>query len=276
MVSLPIRDHLLDSRSQCAVRAPASPTRQRSRKSTRGCSYPLLEGQGVGDLIVEPIKRVIRPLALRIGWITQPEPEPEGVEKSSDYYDEIYANSEEYQLDYYHSRYYFLWTVIADRIRQSGLDEVLEIGCGSGQLACLLLDQGVKRYTGLDFSATAIEMARRRSPEATFLVDDARTSDVYVRCDYNVVVCTEVLEHVEADLRIVSNFRPGVRCICLVPSFPDVSHVRHFENAAQVKTRYGPWFSDFDVLTFRMPAKEEPFYYFFDGIRNNRHFVQGR
>ena len=190
------------------------------------------------------------------------------VERPPAFYDEAYATSVEYKLDYPDSQYYFVWTIIVDRARRLGAKRVLEIGCGPGQLAQFLIDQGVASYTGLDFSATAIELARRFAPTATFVVDDARTSDVYHTSACDLIVCTEVLEHIDADYEVVSKFPSGVRCICTVPSFPYKSHVRHFRNSEEVATRYQPFFNDFSVLTLRRPKRAGSYFFLFEGIRN--------
>src|SRR5205085_1343346 len=104
-------------------------------------------------------------------------------------------------------------------IRRGGIRRVLEVGCGPGHLANLLLDQGVQEYVGLDFSPKAVAIARKVAPRARFLVGDARSSELYSRFDYDAVICTEVLEHIEDDGLVVSQFRPGTRCLCSVPNF---------------------------------------------------------
>jgi len=192
------------------------------------------------------------------------------VEQPAAFYDDAYANVDEYKLDYPDSRYYFVWTVIVDRVRRLGAKRVLEIGCGPGQLARFLMDQGVESYVGLDFSATALDLARQNAPGATFVLDDARTSDVYRKQSYDLLICTEVLEHIQADLEVLSNFPRGVPCICSVPSFPYRSHVRHFRNCAEVASRYQPLLDKFTVYALSMPVNPENHYFLFDGIRNER------
>lgn len=42
--------------------------------------------------------------------------------------------------------------------------QICELGCGSGQFANMLFDNGYIRYTGIDFSSKGIEMARGANP----------------------------------------------------------------------------------------------------------------
>ncbi|MEJ7636570.1 MAG: class I SAM-dependent methyltransferase [Singulisphaera sp.] len=159
-----------------------------------------------------------------------------------------------------------------DRIRRGGIRQILEIGCGPGQLAALLGEQGVTGYVGLDFSPQAIAMARENVLGARFVVGDARSPRVHDEVEHDSVICTEVLEDLGDDLRVVSGFRPGKRCFCSVPSFTDPSHVRHFRDAAEVVARYGPFFRDLDVASFASPRSDPHArydFFLFDGVRND-------
>ncbi len=54
---------------------------------------------------------------------------------------------------------------------------VLDLCCGTGQLAARLVEQGYK-ITGIDGSEQMIEIARKKAPDAEFLVSDAREFSV--------------------------------------------------------------------------------------------------
>ena len=56
---------------------------------------------------------------------------------------------------------------------------------------------------------------------------------------YDTVVCTEVLEHIEADLTVIENWKSGANCICSVPNFDFETHVRVFLTEEDVRCRYG-------------------------------------
>jgi SAM-dependent methyltransferase len=214
------------------------------------------------------VKGVMRSLGSRLG-LRADRSQPASGECGADWYDRAYRDVKEYHCPYAQSRYYFLWTVIVDRIRRDRLRRVLEIGCGPGQLALFLLDQGVEQYVGLDFSPQAIEIARENAPRGRFVLGDARVPAIYDEVEYDVIICTEVLEHVQDDLLVLSRFGPGKRCLCSVPNFPYESHVRHFEDAKAVADRYGPFFHEFDVMTFLGSGSNGEQYFLLDGIRND-------
>ena len=43
--------------------------------------------------------------------------------------------------------------------------EIIELGCGTGQLAEYLADEGKQKYTGIDFSEVGLDIARQRSKQ---------------------------------------------------------------------------------------------------------------
>ncbi len=197
----------------------------------------------------------------------QPSPVKSGAQ-SPEYYDEMYAGSSEYAKPFWQSRYYFLWTVICDRLKQAGNTRVLEIGCGSGQFSELLHQNGWKDYLGLDISSEAIRQAREKDlAPFQFEVADALTTDYFDSYDCDSIVCTEVLEHIEQDRELISRIRPGTRCLCTVPNFPYTSHVRHFESERQVHERYAEYFTQLDVWAIAGSHREGVLYFLADGVR---------
>jgi 2-polyprenyl-3-methyl-5-hydroxy-6-metoxy-1,4-benzoquinol methylase len=158
--------------------------------------------------------------------------------------DERFYDALAYGRDFHCSRhftespYYFLWTVITDRILRAKASCVLDIGCGTGQLGGMLAEHGVHRYVGFDFSSERIQIARKLWPFLEFHVADAYNTSLVKEVPYDCVVCTEFLEHVSDDLGVLQRLRPGTLVLATVPNFDSAAHVRVFENANEVKARY--------------------------------------
>lgn len=155
----------------------------------------------------------------------------------SDYYDNMYATDDRTFERPRSSPYYPLFAKVARLVREERPGSVLEVGCGSGVLAEMLIAAGV-RYQGFDISPVAIEKARARNPQGQFCLADATDPAAY-RIAYDAVVCCEVLEHIEGDQAAVARWKSGSICICSVPNFDYESHVRFFRSDEQVRQRYG-------------------------------------
>ncbi len=112
---------------------------------------------------------------------------------------------------------------------------VLDIGSGSGDLAAALLRALPQPdVVGVELSATGVEIARRKVPQARFVCADllspAGPPEAF-RGWAAYAVCNEVLEHVDdpaALLRAARDLlRPGARLITTVPGGPMSAYDRH-------------------------------------------------
>lgn len=163
-----------------------------------------------------------------------------GNELSARDYDQFHSVAANYGAHYTKSAYYTLFRAVVQELRGARAGHVLEVGCGSGVLAQMILDQlpGID-YRGFDFSQTGVRRAGRRTGQADrFFVGDARSAEPYQH-DCDAVVCTEVLEHIEDDLGAMRQWRSGATCVCSVPNFPYSGHVRFFRDESEVRARYG-------------------------------------
>jgi ubiquinone/menaquinone biosynthesis C-methylase UbiE len=91
---------------------------------------------------------------------------------------------------------------------------VLELGCGAGDLSLQLVRRGA-RLTAIDVSPGMIELARRRAPEARFLVAPAEQTGLPDE-SFELVVGKWVLHHVDvaaAATEIRRVLRPGGRAV---------------------------------------------------------------
>jgi 2-polyprenyl-3-methyl-5-hydroxy-6-metoxy-1,4-benzoquinol methylase len=170
-------------------------------------------------------------------------------QQPAEFYDRNFHKRGHWKLHYTQSHYYPLWTVIADRVRQIGATRILDIGCGPGQVACLLRDIGVPQYKGLDFSPARVARAREVCMEFEFAIADVFQDDSLEAYSYDCVLMMEFLEHIERDLDVLRRVRPGTTVLATVPNFPAAGHVRHFADTREVETRYSPIFEGLSVTS---------------------------
>ncbi|MBY8918835.1 methyltransferase domain-containing protein [Nitratireductor sp. L1-7-SE] len=189
------------------------------------------------------------------------------IEASAEYYDRVYQQSDAYRQAGEDTPYAEMWTRIREKLCLAGSTKVLDIGCGPGQFAAFLHAGWDGNYHGLDFSDVAVQQASSRGLPYIFHCGDAQNSELLTSHDYDAVVCTEVLEHVDGDIQLLQRIRPGVFCLCSVPSFYAFGHVRFFQTPEHVSDRYSPLLNELEVEEFLLPSNER--IYLFSGTRKD-------
>jgi len=162
----------------------------------------------------------------------------------------------------------FLKTLVSC-IKDIDVKTILDAGCGEGFILAELKKNDIGEYLeGIDFSPEALKVGREMFP---FLV--MKNGDIhnlpYKDNSFDLVVCTEVLEHIEDPYRAIDEIAriSGRYCLFSVPNEPffkianfirgknlcrwgnDIDHIqcwrsREFENI--INTRI-------DILTVRKP-----------------------
>jgi ubiquinone/menaquinone biosynthesis C-methylase UbiE len=131
---------------------------------------------------------------------------------------------------------------------------VLDVGCGQGRLLEELSARfpGIDRLMGCDISPRLCEMARQRVPDATVVVDNAKTLDSFPdeTCDFILSVAT--LEHtVDHDAALASAHRvlkPGGRYVALVTNRAWLRYKRWTQSHIQVEPVDHYWFSPDEII----------------------------
>ncbi len=184
-------------------------------------------------------------------------------EKASGYYDEIYARG------YNTGGYYPLYNRVLQMVRQIPEPRVLEIGCGIGDLAKILIENRIP-YRGFDFSAKAVECAKNLCLTGNFEVGDAYQRRCYLPEDYNIAIALEVLEHVD-DFRVIENIPEGVELIASVPNYFDTAHLRLYQEPQRdIIERFRPYLevTYVGILTpDNIPTPQSKIIYLFRGTR---------
>ena len=174
---------------------------------------------------------------------------------SSSYYDAVFAESPKYAVSGQESEYAAVWDRVVAGLRAQQAQRILDLGCGPGQFAQYLSAAWPEvQYTGLDFSAVAVTKARQRCPQHLFEQRELPVTDFTNLPDFDTVVCTEVLEHVENDREILAALPAGTAISASVPNFDAFGHVRLFRDEAEVRQRYGVLFDGLEVEAFALSA----------------------
>lgn len=131
-------------------------------------------------------------------------------------YDDFLAKSGDV---YAQSKYRVLLRWMSGR----GRLRVLNAGCGSGELSCLLAAAG-HQVVGIDPDPTYIELARARAgsnfPDSEYHV--CSIENYAGAGDFDAAISTDVLEHIEDDrtafTKMVAQVRPGGLVLVAVPA----------------------------------------------------------
>jgi SAM-dependent methyltransferase len=156
--------------------------------------------------------------ALGVGWVTE-DNSPEG-------YDLLWGDAKHvdaFRLESGHVRDK-LTAEIVDHIEAAIAPDasVADIGCGVGDLLTEVVRRrpGV-RVTGLDFSEKAVEGARAALPAGEFQRFTIGRTLPYPSASFDVVLCTDVLEHLEYPRAVAAELvricRPGGLVAIVVP-----------------------------------------------------------
>lgn len=145
--------------------------------------------------------------------------------------------------------------IVADLVKSVPHGTIMDLGCGDGALLSELVPQfGNSRLFGSDVSAEAVELARRAVPGASFEVLKLGTEFSFSG-KYDVIVMSEVLEHIEDDESVMRKVAPHCRHIVIsVPGGPkdkvdhQYGHFRnYYDNTLPEKLQR----NGYDVVTFK-------------------------
>jgi SAM-dependent methyltransferase len=112
---------------------------------------------------------------------------------------------------------------------------VLDVGCGQGSpLEALAESRPGIELAGIDISVQAVELAKHRLPGATFSALDLTKGSLDRKFD--LIVCSDVLEHIEDDVAALANMRKMASRWCVISTLQgrmrkferEVGHVRNY------------------------------------------------
>lgn len=155
--------------------------------------------------------------------------------------------------------------------------EVLDVACGTGDMAVSLVERGCT-VTGVDISEEMLAIARQKAPMVTFMISDAEhlpfpdASFDAVTCAFGVRNFVHLEQGLNEMLRVL---RPGGQLVILELATPDTPLVKPFYNL--YTRRIIPWLGsriagNREAYTY-LPASIERFPKgdaFLEKIRNSR------
>jgi hypothetical protein len=150
--------------------------------------------------------------------------------------------------------------IMMKMIRELDFADCLDIGCAQPFLLQEILREKKARIAGCDISENVILSNRRLFPQADFFVMDISKPRQHDK-QYDLVTCSEVLEHVEDWRTAVRNISSLCRTwlIITVPSgrvYPidkHVGHIRHYQGGELLKEFEESGFKSIDVCRWGFP-----------------------
>jgi SAM-dependent methyltransferase len=106
-------------------------------------------------------------------------------------------------------------------------ERVLEVGCGAGHVLQQFRDT---RRTGVDLSSGMVAKARSRLGNTIELARASGDQSPFATSTFDVVLCTEVLEHVPDPAAVIAELvrvaRPGARIVVSIPNEANIDRAK--------------------------------------------------
>jgi 2-polyprenyl-3-methyl-5-hydroxy-6-metoxy-1,4-benzoquinol methylase len=118
--------------------------------------------------------------------------------KTSFFYKLGYGNFQKFYFDN-------LFNPLKPYINKITSGKVLDVGCAYGFMLERMPDSFEK--FGVDVSEYAISIAKKRLPSAVFVISDAEKSLPFQEETFDVVICNDVLEHLENPAMALENIK---------------------------------------------------------------------
>ncbi|MFN0076450.1 MAG: class I SAM-dependent methyltransferase [Prosthecobacter sp.] len=144
-------------------------------------------------------------------------------ENSKELYDTFYGDHQALE-EYYQGYRIEFYSQVSRCVRENGVvldgKRLLDVGCGTGHLLSELKSwSNPKCMDGCDFSDAAMQYSKAKFPGCHFFVQDITQP---IPGQYDVVCCTEVIEHIERPFIALQNLMrvvaPGGCLIVTVPN----------------------------------------------------------
>lgn len=150
--------------------------------------------------------------------------------------------------------------LIKEALSDVSFDSILDIGCGEGSLLKDITSHQMNmRVAGADISETALAMARGRIKEGKFYLLDIQRKALNEKFD--LVVCSEVLEHLLDDGQALCNLLKMTEKYLLITTIAgrmretekEVGHLRNYTKAGLLDMLHEAGFEEIKVKEWGFP-----------------------
>jgi len=150
--------------------------------------------------------------------------------------------------------------LIKEALSDISFDSILDIGCGEGSLLKDIASHQMNvAVGGADISETALAIARGRIKEGKFYLLDIQKEALDERFD--LVVCSEALEHLEDDAQALSNLLKMTEKYLLITTIQgrmresekEVGHLRNYTRDGLLKKLNEAGFEEIKVKEWGFP-----------------------
>jgi 2-polyprenyl-3-methyl-5-hydroxy-6-metoxy-1,4-benzoquinol methylase len=132
---------------------------------------------------------------------------PEEATQYRDYPDEGFAVTDQLERESFwvRSRVRVISKLIQSCVSELGSAQLLEIGCGTGELLRALVPDSRLTVTGSEIYLRGLQYAKKKLPGVNFIQFDAQKGVLPER--YDIIVALDVLEHIDDDRKTLANLR---------------------------------------------------------------------
>lgn len=172
-----------------------------------------------------------------------------GKELGEEFYNYVFSD-ENHKVKYFKSYkdtpWKNIWEEICKIMKEHDVKSILDIGCGTGQFAECVHYNNFEKYIGIDFSSKAIDrcldVLKNINNNYIFINENVLKIN-FENFEYDCVVATEFLEHIEKDIEVLLKIKSEKLIIFTLPDSDSEGHVRFFpdsieESFLKIKERY--------------------------------------
>lgn len=172
-----------------------------------------------------------------------------GKELGEEFYNYVFSD-ENHKVKYFKSYkdtpWKNIWEEICKIMKEHNVKSILDIGCGTGQFAECVYYNNFEKYIGIDFSSKAIDRCldifKNINNNYIFINENVLRIN-FENFEYDCVVATEFLEHIENDIEVLLKIKSKKLIIFTLPDSDSEGHVRFFpdsieESFLKIKERY--------------------------------------